>query len=117
MKFSIKDFFSKCDQIRRKMRIWSHLLKKFLMENFIFCAVLKFRVVPLNFDSEKFLYLLKCKICGEVSYIGKAETKFRYRFNNYKVNTERLERVMGNFLRNYFTITSTGTTAMKIRIL
>ena len=27
MKFSIKDFFSKCDQIRRKLRIWSHLLK------------------------------------------------------------------------------------------
>ena len=36
MKFSIKDFFSKCDQIRRKLRIWSHLLKKSLMENFIF---------------------------------------------------------------------------------
>ena len=25
--FSIKDFFSKCDQIRRKLRIWSHILK------------------------------------------------------------------------------------------
>ena len=40
MKFSIKDFFSKCDQIRRKLRIWSHLLKKSLVENFLFCAVL-----------------------------------------------------------------------------
>ena len=39
MKFSIKDFFSKCDQIRRKLRIWSHLLNKSLMENFIFYAV------------------------------------------------------------------------------
>ena len=39
MKFSIKDFFSKCDQIHRKLRIWSHLLKKSLMENFISCAV------------------------------------------------------------------------------
>ena len=39
MKFSIKDFFRKCDQIRRKLRIWSPLLKKSLMENFIFCAV------------------------------------------------------------------------------
>ena len=39
MKFSIKDLFSKCDQIGRKLRIWSHLLKKSLMENFIFCAV------------------------------------------------------------------------------
>ena len=38
MKFSIKDSFSKCDQIRRKLRIWSHLLKKSLMENLIFCA-------------------------------------------------------------------------------
>ena len=36
IKFSIKDFFRKCDQIRRKLRIWSHLLKKSLMENFIF---------------------------------------------------------------------------------
>ena len=28
MKFSIKDFFSKRDQSRRKLRMWSHLLKK-----------------------------------------------------------------------------------------
>ena len=37
MKFFLKDFFSKCDQIRRKHL--SHLLKKPLMINFIFCAV------------------------------------------------------------------------------
>ena len=36
IKFSIKDFFSKCDQIRRKLRIWSHLLKKSLIEDSIF---------------------------------------------------------------------------------
>ena len=36
MKFSIKDFFSKCDQIRRKLLIWSNLPKKSLTENFIF---------------------------------------------------------------------------------
>ena len=39
MKFSIKDFFSKWDQMRSFLRIWSHLLKKSLMECFIFCAV------------------------------------------------------------------------------
>ena len=39
MKFSVKDFFSKCDQIRSFLWIWSHLLKKSLMENFILCAV------------------------------------------------------------------------------
>ena len=33
MKFSIKDFFNKCDQIRS-------FTKKSLMENFIFCVVL-----------------------------------------------------------------------------
>ena len=37
MKFSIKDFFSKCYQICSFLRIWSHLLKISLMENFIFC--------------------------------------------------------------------------------
>ena len=41
MKFTIKDFFSKSDQIRRKLLILSHLLKESLMENFIFCVVLR----------------------------------------------------------------------------
>ena len=40
MKFSFKYFSSKCDQIRRKRRIQSHLLKKSLMENVIFCTLL-----------------------------------------------------------------------------
>ena len=45
MKFSIKDFLSKCDQIRGFQRIWSHLLKKSLMENFIFlCSVFKIEI-------------------------------------------------------------------------
>ena len=39
MKFSVKGFFSKCDEIRRKLRIWSYLLKNSLMENFIFCSM------------------------------------------------------------------------------
>ena len=39
MKFSIKDFFNKCDQTRRKLRIWSQLLMKSLTKNFIFCGV------------------------------------------------------------------------------
>ena len=53
MKFSIKDYFSKCDQIRSFLRIWSHLLKKSLMENFIFCAVMV--VIPTNNNLRKFL--------------------------------------------------------------
>ena len=38
MKFSIKYVFCKCDQIRSFLWIWSHLLKKSLMENFIFLS-------------------------------------------------------------------------------
>ena len=38
MKFSIRDFLSKCDQIRSFKWIWSRLLKKSLMESFIFCV-------------------------------------------------------------------------------
>ena len=58
MRFSIKDFFSKCDQIRSFLRIWSHLLKKSLLENLIFyvkgpATLLKKRLwhryFPLNF--------------------------------------------------------------------
>ena len=33
MKFSINNFFRKCDQVRSFLRIWSHLLKKSLMSN------------------------------------------------------------------------------------
>ena len=43
----MKDFFSKCDQIR-SLRIWSHLLKKLLIENFIFSAGL----VGQNFNKD-----------------------------------------------------------------
>ena len=39
MKNSINDFFSKYDQIRKELRVWSHLLKKSLMKNLISCAV------------------------------------------------------------------------------
>ena len=42
--FSIKDFF-------RKVGIWSHLLKKSLMENFIFCA--GFGIIKIEGDIEE----------------------------------------------------------------
>ena len=50
MKFSIKDFFSKYDQIRIIPQILSHLLKKSLMEKFIFCAV-----TPVKFPIRSFI--------------------------------------------------------------
>ena len=62
MKFSIQDFFSKCDQIRGKLRIWSHLLKKSLMEDFIFCA--RNTNNFLNMKYYEILYILYITVCG-----------------------------------------------------
>ena len=39
MKLPIKEFFNKSQQIRSFMCIWSYLLKKSLMEYFIFCKL------------------------------------------------------------------------------
>ena len=39
MNFPFKNFFSKFEQICKKLRILSYFLKKSLMENFIFCVV------------------------------------------------------------------------------
>ena len=41
MKFSIKNFSSKCDQIHSFLRIWSHILEKSLMEGFFVCSDMK----------------------------------------------------------------------------
>ena len=61
MKFSIKDFFSKSDRIRRRLRIWSHLLKRSLMENCIFCAVL----LPINISLKaKFHDILETNVAS-----------------------------------------------------
>ena len=53
MKFSVNYFSSKCDQICRFLRIWSHLLKKSLMKNFNFCAVSGLR--------KSFIKMSRCK--------------------------------------------------------
>ena len=55
MEFSIKDFFSKCNQIRSFLRIWSHLLKKSLMKNFILCAV-KFDQLASCLDQRRYAW-------------------------------------------------------------
>ena len=44
----------------------------------------KIKSAPLTCNLENVLCLLKCKVCVEVPYVGKAKTNFRYRFNNSK---------------------------------
>ena len=50
MKVFVKDFFINCDQIGSFPRIWSHLLKNFLMEKIHFlCSVSNAASLSLNF--------------------------------------------------------------------
>ena len=58
MKFSIKGLFSKCDQIRRKLRIWSHSLKKSLMENFIFQTPSRIKDVDFVKANEDIIHII-----------------------------------------------------------
>ena len=58
MNFSVKNFFSKCEHIRIKLRIYSHLLNKFLTENFIFCVV---NIIGFTTESCKFFFKRNCQ--------------------------------------------------------
>ena len=59
MKFFIMDFFSTCRQIRRKLRIWSHLPKKSVIKNFIFCTarIILFQHTILTHYLDKFWHV------------------------------------------------------------
>ena len=63
-KFYIKGFFSKCNQIRGELQIWSHLLKKFLMKNFIFRLVSRMQKQKVTWSSQQFQFCNKtlCEI-------------------------------------------------------
>ena len=93
MKFSIKDFFSKCDQIRSKLRIWSHLLKESLMENFIFCAV-SFINSYINYSNIAWVSTNKTKLKKTIW-----ETKTSWRVS-YLIKTDLRMRPLLNFLLN-----------------
>ena len=58
------------DQMRNALQIWSHLLKRSLMENFIFCAI--------SHCSSCDRYVTKFEFIGQFSY---EENKIRLNFN------------------------------------
>ena len=61
MKFSFKDFFSKSDQIRSFLQIWSHIRKKCLMENFIFlCGDIKMHFISIK----RVIFPTACYFCN-----------------------------------------------------
>ena len=74
MKFSIKDYFSKCDQIWSVLRIWLYLLKKSLMENFIFWSQL---IVLIFIDIEAlFSFGTILGLTGSTWHIGTCFWKY-----------------------------------------
>ena len=60
MKFSNKDFFSKYDQLRWKLRICFHLVKKSLMKNLIFYAVLDLFMQFINYNKYNSFTVIFC---------------------------------------------------------
>ena len=102
--------------------------KSFLVCNFISTATtfateacqetFKIQSGPLNYDSEKVMYLSKCKAFGEVPFVGKAKTEFHERFNNYKTKHRAFRKGNRKFPQKLFslTIASMATATLKIGI-
>ena len=80
MKLSIKDFSSKCDQIRSKLQIWSHLLKKFYNGKFYFlCSDTVTTIQIRSFVSNLLLQLkFEARFLNQI-LIPKSTTCFRKR--------------------------------------
>ena len=64
--------------------------------------VFKIQSGPLKCNSEKVLYLLWCKICDDNPYVGKAKTKFCFRFNNFKSKNWSFRKGKQNVLQKRF---------------
>ena len=77
MNFSIKDFFSKYDQIHSFLQIWSYLLEKSLMENFNFCAVIN---SIDNFGVRVNVFDLGCKLYFKPGFSGEIAAKVVFDF-------------------------------------
>ena len=87
MKFYIKNFRSKCDQIHSFQRIWSHLVKKYLRKTLFFVQQrMSKRVKPMPNANQKskldFIFIGFHSIPG-----WKATT--RYKKSSYKKNKKK----------------------------
>ena len=70
-KLFIQNFVSNCDQFCWNLRIWSYLLKKSSMENFIFCAVNQsYHQLP-----SIILTSISCKIFHILALVGYGQLK------------------------------------------
>ena len=69
---------------RGTCQVCDHIITTNTFTTKTYGEVFKFQSGPLNCNSEKVLYLLRCEICDNTPYVGKTKTKFCLQFNNYK---------------------------------
>ena len=115
MRFAIKEFFSKCNQIR----IWSHLLKKSLMENFIFCVVtLKFSVKYFTRKCEQILNCIKSYFTLSVFYQLKVSiTAMQNPFNLFAMHRCVKSVRVRSFSGPYFPVFGLNTDCARVSFL
>ena len=70
----------------------------------------------LNCNSQKVVYLLKCRICGKAPYIVKAKTKFRAKFNNSKSADRSYRKKNAKYHSNVFMNIMANTDIMGLMI-
>ena len=86
----MKNFFSKCGRFRRKLWTWSHLRKKSLTRNFIFCEVLILQVIQNMIDIKEGFVQWFAKIF--ITNLVEREQKVKInQINNKLINYASLE--------------------------
>ena len=102
MKFFINGVFSKCDQIRSFLWICSHLLKKSLMENFIFCAVFLTDIINKSFQNGEFQSILKYAEVFPVLRMSKVFERLIYK-QTEEFMISKLSPLLRGFRNNHST--------------
>ena len=99
MKFLAKDFSSKCDQILKKLRIWSQLLKISLFENFIFCAVLLSLFIKLCYHE----FLIKDFQCND-NFLAASAIQLSFKVFSFYLTRRKMTNFFVNdqFFADYF---------------
>ena len=64
--------------------------------------VFKIQSWPLYFNSEKVLYLLRCKTCGDTPNVGKSKANFYLPFNIYKSKHQSFRKEKQNVPQKRF---------------
>ena len=94
MKSFIKNFFIKYHQIRSFVRIWLHLLKKSLMENFIFCVV---------FLWTNLVWLcVFMKTCVDARHFYTTKDKKNWAYGRILLKFKRIFGFQSSWIVNYF---------------